>query len=153
VRIARLDAFPRFIPHLADRFAVEWPEWAATVSRGERESGFACGPEPAKLPVVLVAFEGDRLLGTIALRHWFGDAPMAETPWVRGLYVVPEARGKRVGPGLIEAVGQEAKQRGYRAMHAATTRIEGYLVKQGWEVFRRVDHKGEPMAWLRRALA
>jgi GNAT superfamily N-acetyltransferase len=153
VRIARLDAFPWFVPQLADLFAVEWPEWAATVSREELESGFACAPEPAKLPVVLVAFEEDRLLGTIALRHWFGDAPMAETPWVRGLYVVPEARGKRVGPGLIEAVEEEAKRRGYQSIHAATTRIESYLVKQGWEVFRRVDQGGEPMAWLRRALA
>jgi GNAT superfamily N-acetyltransferase len=153
VRIARLDLHPRFIPQLADRFAIEWPGWAATVSRTEIEAGFACAADPARLPVVLVAFAGDRALGTVAIRDYFGDEANPETPWVRGLYVVPEARGMRIGPKLIEAVEKEARRRDFRTIHAATTRIESYLVKQGWQVFRRLEHKGEAMAWLRRELA
>lgn len=153
MRIARLDAYPRFVAQLADGFAAEWPDWAATVSRAEIESGFACAADLAQLPVVLVAFEGDRALGTIALRSWFGDEAMTETPWVRGLYVVPEARGGRVGPLLIAAVEQEARDRDYRHLYAATSRIESHMVRHGWQVFHRLEHKGEAMAWLQRGLA
>ena len=103
ITVGRLDRSARFIPRLADAFAAEWPDWARSVSRAELEAIFANGVEGG-LPVVLVAYDGDRVLGTVALRPWFGEEAMPETPWVRQFYVLPEYRGRGIDRLLAAAV-------------------------------------------------
>jgi GNAT superfamily N-acetyltransferase len=150
----RVDSIARhrdYVAILADAFAAEWPEWASRVSRDEIVAGFAPGA-PQGLPLVLVAHDGERPLGTIALRHWFAEEPMEHSPWVRGLLVLPAYRGGAVFRALEAAIEAEAVTLGFEYLHAATTRIEPLLVRRGWEVFRRIDHEGEPMAWLHKRI-
>jgi GNAT superfamily N-acetyltransferase len=101
---------------------------------------------------VFVAHDGERALGTISLRPWFAEAPMPETPWVRGLLVLPAFRGGAVFRALERAVEDEARRRGLEHLYAGTTAIERLLNRRGWHVFRRIDHHGEPMAWLRKPI-
>ena len=149
--IADLADHPRFIPPLADAFAREWPDWARTVSRAELEGIFKGGPGTTLL-AALVAFEGEELQGTIALRPWFAEEPMAETPWVRQLYVFPRHRGRGIDRLLATAIEQRARALGFPCLYAATNRIEPLLVRRGWDVVRRIDPDGGPMAWLRKRL-
>jgi GNAT superfamily N-acetyltransferase len=104
------------------------------------------------LPVILVAHANHEPLGTIALRPFFADDPMPETPWVRQLYVFPAHRGRGVDRALIRGIEEAAVERGFGTLHAATHRIEPLLVRRGWEVFRRTLHGGEPMALLRKPI-
>jgi GNAT superfamily N-acetyltransferase len=152
ITVGRLDRYPRFVPLLADAFAAEWPDWARTVSRRELEGIFESGAE-GELPVVLAASEGERVLGTIALRPWFADEAMPETPWVRQLYVLPEHRGRGVDRVLGAAIADEARALGFPCFYAATNRIERLLTRRGWELYRRIEHDGAPMAWLRKVLS
>lgn len=149
--LASLADHPHLIPILAEAFAREWPGWARTISRAELEAVFHAAPEGA-LPIVLVACSGDRPLGTIALRPWFAEEPMVETPWVRQLYVFPEHRGRGVDRALVAAIEERARRLGYRQLHAATNRIEPLLRRRGWEVFHRTEPPAEPMAWLRKVI-
>jgi GNAT superfamily N-acetyltransferase len=151
IAVAPLSQHPHFISTLADGFAGEWPEWAATLTRAGIEDLFVDGR--GSMPVVLVAFEADRALGTIALRQWLADKPMEETPWVRQLWMERNSRGRGVDRLLIAAIEAAAVERGWSVIHAATTVIERLLVRRGWEVFRRIDHGGQPMALLRKRLA
>ena len=152
IAVDRLDRHPRFLPRLCAEFAREWPDWCATVSRAELESGFASAPD-GRLPVVLVAHRDGEPLGTIALRPWFAERPMPETPWVRGLLVFPGHRGGAVFRALESAVERCARELGFPCLHAGTTSIERLLARRGWQVFRRITHEGEPMAWLRKAIS
>lgn len=142
---------PRWIPHLADGFIAEWPQWSSAVSRAEIESVFLCGGD-GELPVVLVAHEDGRALGTVALRRWFAEEPMPESPWVRGFYVVQHRRGRGIDRILLRAVEREALARGFKTLYAGTTRIERLATRRGWHVFRRFDHNGESMAWMSRRI-
>ena len=142
--VSDLSAHPQFVPALADAFFTEWPEWCARVGRPAVEAIFQCGAG-GSLPVVLVAHEGDRLLGTIALRPYFAEEPMEETPWVRQLLVLPAHRGGGVYPALARAVEERARAMGFRNLHAATNRIEPLLLRRGWRLLRRVEHDGESM--------
>ena len=148
--IADLRDHPRFLPQLVDAFFAEWPQWCARAGRADVASRFVAA-DP--LPAILVAFEGDSLLGTVALRPYFAEEPMARTPWVRQLLVLPAHRGRGIDRELIGAVEGRARELGYRHVHAATHSIERLLVRRGWEVFDRVDNAGETLAWLRKALA
>ena len=148
IAVDPLDRYPQFVAPLRAEFAREWPAWYASASRAEVDACFASAP--AGLPLVLVAHALGEPLGTIALRPWFADEPMAETPWVRGLLVFPRYRGGAVFRALEAAVERYASAYGYPCLYAGTTSIERLLVRRGWKVFRRIDHEGEPMAWLRR---
>lgn len=147
IRVVPIVRGDRCIGQLSDAFAAAWPEWAATLSRADLEASFVCGAD-GNLPVVYVAKRGGLALGTIALRPWFGDAPMDETPWVRGLYVRPDWRGRGIDRLLLRAVEDEARRRGLESLYAGTTSIERLAVRRGWRVFRRLEHQGEEMAWM-----
>lgn len=150
--VSPLSEHSRFVPLLADAFAREWPDWAARIGRAAVDAIFESGAAGG-LPLVLVAHDGTVPLGTIALRAWFADEPMPETPWVRQLYVFARHRGRGVDRALMAAATEHARRLGYVTLYAATNRIEPLLVRRGWEVFRRVDHHGEPLAWLRKAVS
>jgi GNAT superfamily N-acetyltransferase len=147
--ITDLQHHPQFLPQLVDAFFAEWPEWCHRVGRPAVEAIFG-GGDP--LPAILVAFEGEALLGTIALRPWFAEAPMDETPWVRQFLVLPPYRGRGIDRALIAAIAGRARRLGFGALYAATNRIERMLVHRGWEVFDRVEVDGEKFAWLRKRL-
>ena len=152
VRVEVLRPGDPRIAGLVEAFAVEWPAWAASVTRREIEAGFESAPGGA-LPRVFVADAGGEAVGTIALRAWFAEEPLPETPWVRGLWVAPAWRGRGVDRLLGQAVERAARSLGHGRLHAATTRIEPLLRRRGWTVFRHVLHDGAPMAWLVKALA
>ncbi|HEY5000178.1 MAG TPA: hypothetical protein VII36_13575, partial [Usitatibacter sp.] len=90
-----LDRHPHLVPRLCEEFARAWPEWCASVTRARLEACFESAPDGG-LPAVFVAHERGEPLGTISLRPSFGDEPMAESPWVRGLLVFPGFRGGAV---------------------------------------------------------
>ncbi len=147
--VTRRGAWTR---QLADGFTAEWPQWAATLSRDALEEGFVSGAGNA-LPRIFVAHEEGRALGTVALREWFDAEPMPETPWIRGFYVVPERRGRNIDRMLVRAAEEAARSLGYGMAYSATTRIERLALRRGWSVFRRIEHHGEPMAWMSKTLS
>lgn len=148
-RIEKNDA--DVIRALADAFAAEWPEWAGQVGRAAVERTFASGPA-GSLPAVYGAFAADVPVGTVALRPWFGEEPMEQTPWVRGLWVAPAHRGRGVDRLLMQAVEAEARALGFHRVYAATTSIERLARRWGWSTFHRLDHEGETMVWMSRPL-
>jgi GNAT superfamily N-acetyltransferase len=151
IAVARIAAHPGCVSPLADAFAREWPDWAAHTPRSEIERGFEEGMR-GELPCVWVALDGALPVGTIALRPWFAEAPMPQTPWIRGLWVLPAYRGRGVDRRLIAVAESAARQLGHGVLYAATTRIERLARRRGWEVFHRLEHDGAEMAWMRRSL-
>jgi GNAT superfamily N-acetyltransferase len=149
IAVGPLGGRAHLVTELADAFESEWPEWCRTVSREALEDIFTSG---SRLPAVLVATEAGHAVGTIALRPWFGDDAMEETPWVRQFLVLPAHRGRGIDRLLAAAIEERARELGFTHLYAATNRIERYLRRGGWEVFRRIEHGGAPMAWLAKSL-
>lgn len=151
IAVDPLDHHPHLVARLCAEFSRQWPEWCASVSRARLEACFASGPG-GELPLVFIAHHRGDPLGTIALRPWFAEEAMPETPWVRGLLVFPEFRGGAVFPALEAAVERRARELGLRSLHAGTTSIERLLTRRGWQVFHRLRHEGERMAWMKKDL-
>lgn len=80
------------------------------------------------LPLALIAVADGRPVGTASLvdREDAGDAP---GPWVSGVYVVPEVRGRGVGRRLIQRIEVEAARLGFTRLllSAATPRFHESL--------------------------
>lgn len=151
MEIVRLEPGSPHIAQLGAHFAREWPDWARTQVPAQMATMFTSGPQ-GRLPVVLAAVEDGLAIGTVALRQWFGSEPMAETPWIRGFWVLPERRRQGIGGALLAAVERAAWNMAIRRVHAATTGIEAVLSHHGYKVFHRFEHEGQPMAWMRKDL-
>lgn len=134
VTIAHLLEHPHLVPVLAEQFIEEWRPWYGPDGDGDAEADLlACDSRDA-LPVCLIALDEDgNLLGTIAIRETSVGSDVAEGPWLTGLLVAPENRGKGVGTALVAALESEADRLGFKALYTSTDAADGIMRRRGWE--------------------
>ncbi len=53
-------------------------------------------------------------------------------PWLGGLFVLPEFRGRAIARNLIETLADEAGKRGYTEVYAGTKNLGRFLRTLGW---------------------
>lgn len=83
------------------------------------------------LPLMFVALDGDRLVGTVGL--WRCDLISRQDlfPWLAALYVDESYRNRRLGTALQRHVLEHCRRAGYRDLYLYTG-LNGYYEKQGW---------------------
>jgi predicted N-acetyltransferase YhbS len=142
MEIRDLADCPEHLPVLA-----EWhhSEWGGIVSGGTLEwfrERLRTHLNHDTLPVALVALEGDAPIGTVNLRA--ADMPSRPelTPWLGGMYVRGDMRGRGIGEALVRACEQRAREMGFREMYLfATDRAEWYA-RLGWTSLGPAEHHG-----------
>lgn len=126
---------------LAQAFKDAWPdffaEWPA--ERIEREMFM----EGEGLPAILVASVDGRVAGTVALRARSVETHEHLSPWVTGLWVAPDLRGRGLGRDLLLGITAEAAARGFREIHAVTNTARGLFEKLGWAAVEEIVYHGE----------
>lgn len=143
---------PELVPTLAEWFHAEWGHvvpWGTVEGFAELFRGQL---RRDALPLALVALDADALVGTASLRVAdMADRP-ERTPWLGGVYVRPEARGRGVGEALVRAAERRARELGFREMYLFTTDREAFYLRLGWSVLEYADHHGESAAVMRTPL-
>jgi GNAT superfamily N-acetyltransferase len=119
-----------FIDDLAARYETEWAPYYGDSGPGNARADLASRCNRDRLPIGLVAVEGECVLGTAALDR---DVSTGLAPSVVGLLVAPEARGKGVARALIESAEGRARELGYDELFISTSILHGMLVRQGWQ--------------------
>jgi len=74
------------------------------------------------------------------------------SPWLAGLFVVPEFRRKGAGAVLVRAVEDQARQRGFSRLYLYTTGAVGFYAMLGWSVLDRTNWRGSDTALMVRDL-
>ena len=74
------------------------------------------------------------------------------SPWLAGLFVVPEYRGKGVGAALVRAIEDQARQRELSRVYLYTTHAVGFYKRLGWKVMDRTNWQGFDTALMVRDL-
>ena len=93
------------------------------------------------VPSVLVAIEGDRLLGSANLVACDLPARPALTPWLAQLFVEPTHRRYGVGAALVRAVLGRAGECGYdRAYLFTSGTLPEYYARLGWRTIERLPY-------------
>jgi GNAT superfamily N-acetyltransferase len=129
---------PQLIPGLLEHWRPLMPDDTA-VARLQR---FRLHLNRGALPIAWLAHEGERALGTAALRAT--DLPGREdlTPWLGGVYVAPELRGRGVASALCRTVEKRAAELGFRKLYLFTLDQQRLYERLGWRRMERATWKG-----------
>lgn len=74
------------------------------------------------------------------------------SPWLAGLYVVPEFRRRGIGKTLIRAIEDQARQRGNSRVYLYADDTVEYYEKLHWRIVEQTIWKDYPMALMARDL-
>lgn len=152
MEIRYLADHPELVPTLGEWLHAEWGHtvpWGTPQGFAER---FRAHLNRDVLPIALVALEGGGFLGTASLRVADMESRPDRTPWLGGVYVAEEARGRGVGEALVRAVEDLAREMGFREMYLFATDREGFYRRLGWSVVEHTEHYGEAAVVMRTEL-
>lgn len=143
-QVSYLADRPDFIPALAAgtlaQYADLWPErtleWRIARLRAHMNR--------RTLPIAWVIHDGQTVFGTAALRVSDVESLEHLTPWLGGVYVFPECRGRGMGLALSVAVEREAAGRGVTELYLATFDQRRWFGSMGWDVLQRSTLRGQP---------
>ena len=145
ITIGFLADYRDAIPTLIRWFREQWPVYHADMSQTEMEQDFLEDASRDRLPIRLVAFESNELVGTIILRDQ--NEKLAEfQPELGGLYVLESHRGHGIATELVRAGMQLALNQGYETVFATTIAATGILERLGWEFIKTLTFEDEQPA-------
>jgi len=102
--------------------------------------------------VALVAKADSEPVGTCLLTESEIEPNHDVSPWLAGLFVVPEYRRKGAGAALVRAIEDQARQRELSRVYLYTTHAVGFYKRLGWKVMDRTNWQGFDTALMVRDL-
>lgn len=129
MRVEWLADHVELIPVLTDWFRREWPEASVEHDPAARLEQF-CSRD--RIPLSVVAMDGPRPIGTASLLTESVSSHKHLSPWVAGLYVVPEARGRGVATRLIAALSDIAKSLDIGTIYIGIGSAQAHYERLGW---------------------
>jgi len=92
------------------------------------------------LPLALVAICRDQVVGTVSLKTGDLEIRPGLTPWLGGLYVVPEYRDRGIATALIRRLVDEARRLQIKRLHLWTPSAENLYAKLGWVLSEKLRY-------------
>ena len=106
------------------------------------------------LPVTWVAIDpGRQVVGAVGLGQFDIEERRDHSPWVLGMIVETQYRGRGLGGKLMKALEAWAYQHGYSQAWVASDGAVGFYQKCGWALAEIISHSsGETMSVLSKSL-
>ncbi|MBC8996078.1 GNAT family N-acetyltransferase [Pseudomonas sp. N40(2020)] len=136
---------PEFIEELSELNFKEWGEFRPgdTLEARTERMRKACGK--GAIPSVVVAIEDDRLLGGALLIDSDMKTRPELTPWLAGVYVKAEERGRGAASQLVNRIVEEAKALGVPQLYLYTDAAKSLYARLGWEVVEELVYEDLPV--------
>ena len=150
--IVRIAERPDLVPMVAQWL---WDEWHldADDSLEATHDAVAASVSPSGPPQTFVLLVDSRPVGTASLvAHDLDERPNL-TPWLAGVFVIPEARGRGHVIHLIQAVEVACRSAGVGTVWLHTTSAERVYAGAGWHTMEAIQRHGRcPVTLMRRDL-
>jgi predicted N-acetyltransferase YhbS len=140
MHISYLADRPESIAYLAPPIAAHWRSLLHDETVGGRTAKLTRHLNRESLPIAWVAHSEDGVLGTAALRARDLDGREDLTPWLGGVFVRPEFRGRGVATALCRVVEEKAWALGFETIYLFTLDQQRLYSRLGWMTL-------EPTVW------
>jgi predicted N-acetyltransferase YhbS len=129
----------------------EWGHLRPEESLEIRASKLRASSGHREIPTVFIASTGSTLLGSAMLVVHDMDSRLQWSPWLAGVVVAPEHRGRGVGAALAEHAAAEARALGWPALYLYTFSTEQYYARLGWQLIEHSSYFGQPVSIMSRS--
>ena len=152
LEIVRIAERPDLVPMVAQWLWDEWHLDAGDSIEAVRDA-VAASVSPIGPPQTFVLLVDNRPVGTASLvAHDLDERPNL-TPWLAGVFVIPEARGRGHVIHLIQAVEVACRSAGVGTVWLHTTSAERVYARAGWHSVEAIQRHGRrPVTLMRRDL-
>lgn len=131
------------IPQIAKWYNDEWGSIGEGRSTQELQLKLKAYLNHDKLPLIILAQDGDELLGEAQLRFHEMDIYPEREHWLGGVYVASQHRGKGIANNLVNAIIDKAKEIGVNSINLQTQDFTGGLyTRLGWQPVEQVTYHG-----------
>jgi GNAT superfamily N-acetyltransferase len=136
---------PEFIHQLAQ---LAWEEWQPIYrQRGQTfddtVKNYRERTNTDRLPLTLVALHDQQFVGMVSLKYHDLDIWPGPDPWLGGLLVLPDWRGRGIAAVLIRRAIELAKKLKLPQLLLWTSSAEGLYLRLGWQVIQRMEYCGK----------
>lgn len=143
---------PDLLPVVADWL---WREWWQRRGRSLEQTQAIYADCCAKVgaPQTFVLLADDTPVGTVTLARRDLDERPDLTPWLAGVFVVPEARGRGYVTHLLAAFDDACRAASITTAWLYTNTAERVYLRGGWQVAETIQRQGKlPTTLMRRDL-
>lgn len=148
MHIAYLADHLHHLPTLADWHHAEWGHIGVGKTVEGRAQRLRSHANHQRVPTILIAQEGDTLLGSASLIENDLKSHPHFTPWLASVYVAAGWRGRGIGRAIVRRVMTEAHSLGYEKLYLVTENAQGFYAKLGWRAQEEVRQSAEVMLTL-----
>lgn len=144
---------PELIEELAELNFKEWGEFRTgdTLEARTERMRAACGK--GAIPSVVVAIEDGKLLGGALLIDSDMKTRPDLTPWLAGVYVKAEERGRGIASQLVNRIVEEAAGLGVRELYLYTDAAQSLYARLGWKVVEDLVYEDLPVTIMKYTFA
>lgn len=153
MQIAYLADHPHLIPQLAELNFEQWGHLHSgeTLEQRTRRLEASCGR--GGVPTLVIAIDRDGgLLGASMLLAADMDIRPDLTPWLAGVYVLAEHRGRGYASALVRRIEAEAAAIGVTRLHLYTPDAMDLYAGLGWVTDERCPYLGEQVTVMSKRL-
>lgn len=118
---------PEFIPLISNWYYTEWGRLMKDQSEQKIHDRICGMLNRDKIPLHIIAVEGDELLGVAQLKIREMDIYPDKEHWLGGVYVSAAARGRGLGSLLVTRALELARQLQVKTLYLQTENLSGGL--------------------------
>lgn len=143
--IINLHEAPQHIPTIARWHFDEWGYLNPGKTLEHRIERMQRYLSDAAIPSMLIAVEGDEVLGTAALVESDMDSHPELTPWLASVYIRDDQRGRGLGKKLVKALMDFAGQQHLPRLYLFTPDQAPFYAKLGWQTLVEETYRDTPV--------
>lgn len=137
MKITYLANYPEHVSTVAKWVMDKWGHESPGTTLESLEEKFRNNMNRKAIPLSLLAMEADRPLGTASLVVQDMKVHRELSPWLAGVYVLSEHRGKGIGSKLVKSIELLAANLEVEKLYLFTPDRETFYARMGWTVFER----------------
>ncbi|RYY86592.1 MAG: GNAT family N-acetyltransferase [Chitinophagaceae bacterium] len=144
VRIGYLIDHPEFVAALAPAIWEHWREaLPEDTSINHRIVKLQRHMQKSQLPIALVAYNNEEVIGTAALRSHDLEGRADLSPWLGGVFVMPAHRGKGAASMLCQAIKLHAASLSISSLYLFTQDQQQLYARLGWRPIEEATWRGK----------